>query len=156
MACDPISPLASAPAVAVSQTVSSPLTRAAIFLVVTINSGDENRASVLSLCADLSALMRAVSFRALEDALSCIMGFGSDAWDRLFGLPRPAELHPFREIRTGTRHAVSTPGDALFHIRAESPDLCFELAALIMTALGDTVTVADEVQGFQYFDRRDL
>src|SRR5215470_19973990 len=124
MASDPIS--ASAPAVAVSQTVSSPLTRAAIFLVVTINPGDENRASVLSLCADLSALLRAVGFRALEGALSCIMGFGSDAWDRLFGLPRPAALHPFREIRSGSRHAVSTPGDLLFHIRAKNMDLCFE------------------------------
>src|SRR5262249_59232759 len=116
-------PLPPPPAVAVSQTVSSPLTRAAIFLIVTINPGDENRASVLSLCADLSALMRAVSFRALEDALSCIMGFGSDAWDRLFGLPRPAELHPFREIRSGPRHAVSTPGDLIFHIRAKRMDL---------------------------------
>src|SRR5262245_65366853 len=117
MASDPISASASAPAVAVSQTVSSALTRAAIFLVVTINPGDENRASVLSLCADLSALMRAVSFRAVEDDLSCIMGFGSDAWDRLFGLPRPAELHPFREIRSGPRHAVSTAGDLIIHLQ---------------------------------------
>src|SRR5262249_19011162 len=157
MACDPISALASAPAVAVSQTVSSPLTRAAIFLVVTINPGDENRASVLSLCADLSALMRAVSFRALEDALSCIMGFGSDAWDRLFGSPRPAELHPFHEIRSGPRHAVSTPGDLIFHIRAtKRMDLCFELATQIVARLEGAVTTVDEVHGFRYFDERDL
>jgi putative iron-dependent peroxidase len=156
MASDPISALASAPAVAVSQTVSSPLTRAAIFLVVTINPGDENRASVLSLCADLSALLRAVSFRALEDALSCIMGFGSDAWDRLFGLPRPAELHPFREIRSGPRHAVSTAGDLIFHIRANRMDLCFELATQIVARLEGAVATADEVHGFRYFDARDL
>ena len=48
------------------------------------------------------------------------MAFGSDAWDRLFGPPRPAELHTFREIRAGSRHAVSTPGDLLFHIRARA------------------------------------
>ena len=49
-------------------------------------------------------------------------------WDRLFGGPRPAELHPFREI-VGARHtAVATPGDLLFHIRARRMDLCFELA----------------------------
>src|SRR5499427_935664 len=156
MASDPISALASAPAVAVSQAVSSPLTRAAIFLVVTINPGDENRASVLSLCADLSALMRAVSFRALEDALSCIMGFGSDAWDRLFGPPRPAELHPFHEIRSGPRHAVSTPGDLIFHIRAKRMDLCFELATQIVARLEGAVTTVDEVHGFRYFDERDL
>src|SRR5215472_9227128 len=156
MASDPISALASAPAVAVSQAVSSPLTRAAIFLVVTINPGDENRASVLSLCADLSALMRAVSFRALEEALSCIMGFGSDAWDRLFGPPRPAELHPFHEIRSGPRHAVSTPGDLIFHIRAKRMDLCFELATQIVARLEGAVTTVDEVHGFRYFDERDL
>src|SRR5215469_16955703 len=98
MASDPISSQPPAPAT-VSQPVSSPLTRAAIFLVVTINPGDERCAAVLSLCSDLSALLRAVGFREPEGMLSCIMGFGSDAWNRLFGGPRPSELHPFREIR---------------------------------------------------------
>jgi putative iron-dependent peroxidase len=140
----------------VSQPVSSPLTRTAIFLVVSINPGDESRASVLALCADLSSLLRAVGFRDLEAALSCILGFGSAAWDRLFGSPRPAELHPFREIRSGPRHAVSTPGDLLFHIRAERMDLCFELASQIMARLASAVSTADEVHGFRYFDNRDL
>jgi porphyrinogen peroxidase len=156
MASDPISAQASAPVASVSQPVSSPLTRTAIFLVVTINPGDENLAPVLSLCADLSALLRAVGFRDLEGALSCIMGFGSDAWDRLFGSPRPAELHPFREIRSGPRHAVSTPGDLIFHIRAKRMDLCFELATHIMARLEGAVTTADEIHGFRYFDERDL
>ena len=140
----------------VSQPVSSPLTRAAIFLVVTIETSYENRAAVLSLCADLSALLRAVGFRDLDSGLSCIMGFGSGAWDRLFGSPRPAELHPFREIRSGARHAVSTPGDLLFHIRAKRMDLCFELATQIMARLGGAVSTADEVHGFRYVDNRDL
>jgi porphyrinogen peroxidase len=140
----------------VSQLVSSPLTKSAIFLVVTINPGDENRASVLSLCADLSGLVRAVGFRSLEGTLSCIMGFGSAAWDRLFGAPRPAELHPFREFRSGPRHAVSTPGDLVFHIRARHMDLCFELATQILLRLSGAVTTADEVQGFRFFDERDL
>ena len=146
----------SAPTAGISQPVSSPLTKDAIFLVLTINPGDESRASVLSLCADLSALLRTVAFRALEGALSCIMGVGSDAWDRLFDLPRPAALHPFREIRSGPRHAVSTPGDLLFHIRAKRMDLCFELAMQILTRLEGAVTTCDEVQGFRYFDDRDL
>jgi len=138
------------------QLVSSPLTKSAIFLVVTINPGEKNRASVLSLCADLSGLLRAVGFRDLDGALSCIMGFGSNAWDLLFGLPRPAELHAFHEIRSGPRNAVSTPGDLIFHIRAKRMDLCFELAAQIMARLKGAVAIADEVHGFRYFDERDV
>src|SRR5262249_32185120 len=65
-------------------------------------------------------------------------------------------LHPFRETAAGSRHAVSTPGDLLFHIRAKRMDLCFEMATQIMTRLGDAVSVADEVHGFRYFDDRDL
>lgn len=155
MASDSLSAQASA-VLTNPQLVSSPLTNAAIFLVVTINPGHENRAPVLSLCADLSGLLRAVGFRAIEGALSCIVGFGSNAWDRLFGSPRPAELHPFREIRSGPRQAVSTPGDLIFHIRAKRMDLCFELATQIMARLEGAVTTADEVHGFRYFDERDL
>ncbi|MFZ2077552.1 MAG: Dyp-type peroxidase, partial [Xanthobacteraceae bacterium] len=142
--------------VIVSQPVAAPLTRAAIFLVVTINPGQNNHTAVRSFCADLPALSRAVEFRNLEAGLTCVMGIGSEAWDSLFGKPRPAELHPLREIRAGSRHAVSSPGDLLFHIRAKRMDLCFELATRIMASLGDAVSAVDEVHGFRYFDDRDL
>jgi putative iron-dependent peroxidase len=141
---------------AVPQPVSAPLSRAAVFLVATINPGPGDRAAVRSFCGDLPGLFRAVEFRDLEAGLSCVMGIGSDAWDRLFGNPRPAELHPFREIKAGSRHAVSTPGDLMFHIRAKRMDLCFELATQIIGRLGGTVSVVDEVHGFRYFDDRDL
>jgi porphyrinogen peroxidase len=140
----------------IPQPVAAPLTRAAIFLVVTINPGVDNRTTVRSLCADLAALLRAVGFREAGENLSCVMAFGSAAWDRLFGEPRPAELHPFREFGVGRRRAVATPGDVLFHIRAERMDLCFELAAQIMARLAGAVATVDEVHGFRYFDSRDL
>src|SRR5579863_4529410 len=139
-----------------AQPVSAPLSRAAMFLVVTLKPGNETRTTVRSFCADLSGLIRAVEMRDLEAGLSCIMGVGSGAWDRLFGSPRPAMLHTFREIRAGERRAVSTPGDLLFHIRAKRMDLCFEMATQIMTRIRDVVTPEDEVQGFRYFDDRDL
>ena len=149
-------PLAAVPFPVVAQPVAAPLTRAAIFLVVTLHPGSDHRAALRSLCGDLAALLRAVEFRDLEGGLSCVMGFGSGAWDGLFGLPRPAELHPFQEIRAGARHAVSTPGDVLFHIRAKRMDLCFELATQLMARIGKAVSPVDEVQGFRYFDDRDL
>jgi len=141
---------------AVPQSVAAPLTRAAIFLVLNINSGPDHRRTIRSFCADLSSTFRAVEFRDIEGALSCVVGFGSDVWTPLFGLPRPAELHPFREFRAGDRHAVSTPGDLFFHIRAKRMDLCFELATQIMTRIGSAVCLVDEVHGFRYFDDRDL
>jgi porphyrinogen peroxidase len=157
MASDTITaPVTPAVAAGIAQPVAAPLARFAIFLVVTVNPGLENRATLRSFCGDLAALLRAVGFRDLEAGLSCVLGFGSEVWDRLFGPPRPAELHPFREIRAGARHAVSTPGDLLFHIRAKRMDLCFELATQILERIGDAVTPVDEVHGFRYFDDRDL
>jgi putative iron-dependent peroxidase len=140
----------------VPQRVTAPLTPAAIFLVVTLNPGADNCVTTRALCADLGAIQHAVGFRDLEGGLSCVMAFGSEAWDRLFGSKRPMELHSFREIRAGSHHAPATPGDILFHIRARRMDLCFELARRIMERLGDAVSPADEVQGFTYFDQRDL
>ena len=144
------------PAPAEPQAVAAPLTRAAIFLTLKLNPGPAPRDTILAFCPDLSSIFRAVDFRNLEAGLSCVMGFGSEAWDALFGAPRPAELHPFREIKSGPRHAVSTPGDLFFHIRARQMDLCFELASQIMERIAGAVSVVDEVQGFRYFDERDL
>jgi porphyrinogen peroxidase len=140
------------------QAVLSPLTKAAIFLVVEVRPGADNADAVRAFCGDdgLAALVRAVGFRDLEGFLSVVTGFSAATWDRLAGPPRPAGLHPFRELRSGPRHAVATPGDVLFHIRASRMDLCFELATQIMYKIGDAITVVDEVHGFRYFDERDI
>jgi porphyrinogen peroxidase len=140
---------------AIQQPVVAQLTRAAIFLIVTVNAGPQCNAAVRALCGDLAALRRAVGFRDLEGRLSCVMAFGADAWDRLFAVPRPKDLHPFHEIR-GQHHAPATPGDILFHIRSKRMDMCFELATQIMSRLGGAVSMVDEVHGFKYFDDRDL
>jgi porphyrinogen peroxidase len=134
--------------------VLAPLTGAAIFLVLTINPGGED--ACRDLLADWASLRRAVSFRVPGDDLVCIAAVGSQAWDRLFAGPRPAELHPFRELTGDRHHAVSTPGDLLFHIRHERMDLCFEFASQAMTRLARAVTVVDETHGFRFFDERDL
>ena len=140
----------------VTQPVAAPLTSAAIFLVVTVRGDQTGDAAVRGLCGDLGALLRAVGHRDLEAALTCVMGFGDQMWDRLAGPERPAGLHPFREILAEGRHAVATQADLLFHIRADRMDLCFELATHITNRLGDTVSTVDEVHGFRYFDDRDL
>ena len=152
-ASQPVTPAAQQP-IGTAQPVSGPLTGAAIFMIVTVRPGAEQ--TVRDLCGDLGGLLRSVGFRDLTGGLSCVMGFGSDLWDRLGTGSRPAGLHPFREILAEGRRAVSTAGDLLFHIRAVRMDLCFELATQITGRLGDAVAPVDEVHGFRYFDERDL
>jgi putative iron-dependent peroxidase len=139
---------------ALPQSVLMPLTGSAIFLVVRIEPGGES--AVRSLLERINGLSRAVGFRVPGATLSCVTGIGSEAWDRLFSGPRPAELHPFVEVTGAKYTAVSTPGDLLFHIRATRLDLCFELAGQIMNELAGGATVVDEVHGFKYFEMRDL
>ncbi|MFP5496107.1 MAG: Dyp-type peroxidase [Gammaproteobacteria bacterium] len=138
------------------QSVCSPITSSAIFMVATLAPGSDSAEAVRSWCADIAGLVRSVGKRVPAGNLTCVAGFGSKAWDALFGGPRPAALHPFKEVGVAGRQAPATPGDILLHIRAEQMDLCFELATQLMAALGDAVTVVDEVQGFRYFDMRSI
>jgi len=131
-----------------------PFTECAVFLVVTVERGHE--AEVRDVLADASGLRRSVGFRFPEAELTLVTGIGSDAWDRLFGAPRPAELHPFRALAGPVHSAPSTPGDLLFHIRSHRQDLCFELTQRLMERLAGHVRVEDEVYGFRSFDQRDL
>jgi len=138
----------------VTESSLTPLTSAAIFLVLTIDPGGE--AACRDVLGDWAALERSVGFRAPGPPLACVAAVGSRAWDRLFAGPRPAELHPFREL-VGQRHrAPATPGDLLLHIRHERMDLCFEFATQVMSRLAGAVTVVDEIHGFRFFDDRDL
>lgn len=143
-----------------AQEVLAPLSTAAIFLTVTITPGEEGDAAMRAMGEDIGALVRAIGFRDLEGQLSCVVGIGSDAWDRIVAPAppdtRPRGLHPFRAIEAGGRVAPATPADLLFHIRASRFDLCFELAATILRRLGPSVASADEVHGFRYFEARDL
>ena len=139
---------------ATPQSIVRPPTRAAVFLVATIAEGGEP--TVRDVLQDLASIVRSVGFRAPLDGLASVAGIGSDAWDRLFGGQRPRELHPFPALDGPVHHAPATPGDLLFHIRAQRMDLCFELARQVTDRLGAAVTVVDEVHGFKYFDERDL
>ncbi|MEU7142710.1 Dyp-type peroxidase [Nocardia sp. NPDC046473] len=136
------------------QPILDPLTPAAIFLVATIDEGGE--AVVRDTLADIQGLRRSVGFRIPGAGLTCVTSIGSAAWDRLFTGPRPAELHDFPGF-VGKHHtAPATPGDLLFHIRAENQDACFELAMTIGDRLVGAATIIDETVGFRYFEQRDL
>jgi porphyrinogen peroxidase len=136
------------------QAVITPLTEAAIFLVLTVDAGAED--ALREVLADVSGLKRSVGFRLPEGALTCVVGIGSELWDRVFGDLRPAALHPFPGFAGAKHTAIATPGDLLVHIRAHRLDLCFELAERLMSRLAGAARVVDEVHGFRSFDERDL
>ena len=136
------------------QAILTPIAEAAILLTLIVDEGGED--AVRDALSDVSGLKRSVGFRLPEGNLTCVVGIGADAWDRLFGVSRPEGLHPFRAVSGEKHHAPATPGDLFFHIRAHRFDLCFELAQRLTERLAERTTVVDEVHGFRSFDERDL
>lgn len=139
-----------------AQKVDAPLTSSAVFLVVTVNDGEDAAATVRDVISGVDDLTKNVGFRDLDGQLSCTVGIGSEVWPRLTAKPAPPELHPFREFAGSAHTAAHTPGDLLFHVRANRQDLVFEFERQLLDALADAVTVVDETSGFRYFDARDL
>ncbi|WP_207891466.1 Dyp-type peroxidase [Nocardioides jejuensis] len=139
------------------QDVLAPPAKSAIFLVLTVRDGDEAADTVRGVLGDVAALVRSVGFRIPEAQLSCVAGVGSVLWDRLYpAAKRPLHLRPFTPL-TGAKHAApSTPGDLLFHIRSSRQDTCFELSRQLMARLGSVADAVFEIQGFRYYDERDL
>ncbi|KAL3483587.1 hypothetical protein BJX62DRAFT_249318 [Aspergillus germanicus] len=142
--------------IASAQPVTAPLTQHATFLVLSIRDPSAIP-TILSTLADVSNLAKNISFRDADAKFTCTVGIGSSFWDLLTNnLPRPKELHPFREVRGAKHTAVSTPGDLFFHIRSQRRDLCFEFERQLMDRLGSAVRLEDATVGFRYFDARDL
>ncbi|KAI5456888.1 hypothetical protein BGZ63DRAFT_417275 [Mariannaea sp. PMI_226] len=139
-----------------SQPVDAPLTTSATFLVVSATHAPDALGTIRKALSTVNDITKNVSIRHPGANLSCIVGIGSSIWDPLMKWPRPAELHPFPEVKGATHTAVSTPGDLLFHIRSERRDFCFEFERQLMDMLGDAVKVEDTTVGFRYFDARDL
>jgi putative iron-dependent peroxidase len=139
-----------------AQSVEAPLSRSAVFLVMAAGGGDADLAGVRDVLGSVGDLVKNVGFRDLGGRLSCVVGIGSALWDRLEPGRRPADLHPFAAIQGPVHAAPSTPGDLLFHIRAEREDMTFELERQLLDLTGAAAEVVDETTGFRYFDARDL
>jgi putative iron-dependent peroxidase len=139
-----------------AQSVNAPLSRSAVFLVMTAGARDDHLARVRGVLGAVGDVVKNVGFRDLGGRLSCVVGIGSALWDRLSPGRRPVDLHPFNSIRGPVHTAPSTPGDLLLHLRAEREDMTFELERQLLDLLGDAAEVVDETTAFRYFDARDL
>lgn len=139
-----------------SQPLEAPLTKAATFLVFSVNDASQGAPRIRSTLASIGDLAKNVSSRDPSARLTCVIGIGASIWSKLTNLSPPAELRSFQEVQGGKHTAISTPGDLLFHIRSERRDLNFEFERQLMNLLGNTVTLQDQTLGFKYFDSRDL
>ena len=138
-----------------SQNVIDKPGESAIFMVFGLLDRDDSVETIKNLCDRFPVVIRSMRNRFPEQEISGVMGFGANAWSKLFPeLPKPEELAPFEEIKGGKHTAVSTPGDLFFHIRSKRQDSCYEIARMISDALEGVVTAIDEVHGFRYFDGR--
>jgi porphyrinogen peroxidase len=139
-----------------AQSVEAPLSRSAVFLVMAACEGDGDLARIRDVLGGVGDLVKNVGFRDLGGRLSCVVGIGSALWDRLSPGRRPVDLRVFPPVQGPVHTAPSTPGDLLFHLRAEREDMTFELERQVLDLIGDGATVVDETTGFRYFDARDL
>lgn len=125
----------------------------AIFIVYALKQTPDALDKVKNVCANFTGLIRSRNNRFPGMGFSCVIGFGADAWDRLFPEQgKPKELATFEEIKGDKHIAVSTPGDLFFHIRASQMGLCFEFAAIIDEKLKGVVEPIDETHGFRFLD----
>ncbi|WP_296192478.1 Dyp-type peroxidase [uncultured Microbacterium sp.] len=138
------------------QQIDTPLTRSAIFVVLKVSEGTDAAATARGVLGGLDDLVKTVAFRDMHSSLTCTVGIGHDAFERITRQAPPAALHPFVPVAGATHTAPSTPGDLLFHIRADYLDLCFEFEKLLLASFGQAASVVDETFGFRYFDARDL
>ncbi|WP_345814142.1 Dyp-type peroxidase [Paraburkholderia sp. PREW-6R] len=138
------------------QSIDAPLSAVAAFLVLVVKDDKDSIANARSVVGSLDDLVKDVRIRGNRGLLTCNVGIAHRIWAPLTGKPAPSELKPFREIKGAKHTAVSTQGDLLYHIRADSMDLVVEFEKLLLEAFGDAVTAVDDVAGFRYFDGRDL
>ncbi|WP_322094808.1 Dyp-type peroxidase [Paraburkholderia bannensis] len=138
------------------QSIDAPITAAAAFLVLVVKDDSASIATAQAVVASTDDLVKDVRIRAHGGLFTCNVGISHRAWSPLTANPLPKELTPFKEVRGAKHTAVSTAGDLLYHIRAESMDVIIEFERIVLEAFGDAVEVVDDVAGFRYFDGRDL
>lgn len=129
----------------------------AIFLVWNFKSNVEVKDAFERICALVINLNNSGDIRFPDSGTSCVMGIGHNAW-RLLGLPAPLpkELENFVPIAGRKHTAIASKGDLHFHIRGNSPGICYDMASAIADVLRPVADSIEEIHGFKYWDGRSI
>ncbi|KAK3335107.1 hypothetical protein B0T19DRAFT_446888 [Cercophora scortea] len=147
------------------QNITSPLTKHATFLVLTVNRPNPDGLpeptaikAIQTTLSTIDSLSKTISIRDQDAAFACTVGIGAALWPALVPtIPPPRELRPFAPVHGSVHSAPSTPGDLFFHVRSQRRDLNFEFERLLLEGPFDkAVSVVDATEGWRYFDVRDL
>ena len=135
------------------QAVTAHPGRHATFIVYKLLDVADMEEKIKDLCSNFAGLNRSIQNRFPDVEFSAVMGFGAEAWKRLFPEQQcPRELEAFKEIKGDKFVAVSTPGDLFFHIRSAEAGVNFEFAQIVDEKIKDVVESIDETHGFRYMD----
>src|SRR5262249_19689385 len=117
-----------------AQSIDAPLSRAAVFLVVTVANELTALTKVCLALDGLDDLVKTVGFRDLSARLSCIVGIGCSLWDRFTSTSNRWNCDRLRRLRErSTRHRRHR---AIF---SSISDLNAPICALILSAFCWTV-----------------
>ncbi|MBP0644988.1 Dyp-type peroxidase, partial [Mycobacterium tuberculosis] len=75
-----------------SQSIDAPLSRAAVFLTLTVAEGHEALQAVAGILDGLDDLIKTVGFRDRNGRLSCITALGAPVWAPFQTEKRPQAL----------------------------------------------------------------
>lgn len=135
------------------QAVTAHAGKNVIFIVYKINNTKEATDKIKDLCSNFAGMTRSIQNRFQDAQFCATIGFGAEAWSRLFPQQgKPKELETFKEIKGEKYTAVSTPGDLFFHIRSKDMGISFEFAQILNDKLKGAVESIDETHGFRYMD----
>jgi porphyrinogen peroxidase len=117
----------------------------------------EIKSAFEKLCALVTNLNHSFIIRVPGGKVSCVMGIGFDAWNKLsMPTPLPKELKTFEPIAGAKHTAVASPGDLHFHLRATDMAACFDMLTAISELLFPVADCLEEIHGFRYWDGRSI
>ncbi|WP_325894436.1 Dyp-type peroxidase [Grimontia sp. NTOU-MAR1] len=136
--------------------LSNPSTHAE-FLTFSLKDQWLNIDQVNAALSQLPGIEKSIRQKDTSAGLSVTIGFSANSWPILFpDIPKPAELHDFRELVDGPRLFPSTSGDIFLMVKSERKDLNFQVAKYAARALADVAELTEDIQGFKYLDNRDM
>ncbi len=83
----------------------------ALFLILRVRQPRKNGSTVARLSAQLPALVKKAASMDARAKLVGTISFGAKFWDVISPRKRPAQLRPFKPLRSGSRTAPATGGD---------------------------------------------